>query len=123
MGWEKEATAPSRRFRTAVRDELESTDKDSVDSAIENGLDIAFLDSVVSGDGPVTLDDACKAADELGTTVGELLGEESQPITSDGPAAEFVKVFNLLDHGKQQVILAAMRSFLSSQESPTDAQV
>lgn len=122
MGWEREATAPSYRFRTAIREELENVDRADAEAAEQEGVNIEFLGSVIDGDGPVSLDDACKAADELGTTVGELLGEESRSTTSDGPAAEFVRVFNLLDPDKQQVILAAMKSFLSSQESSTDSQ-
>ena len=122
MGWENKAASSSNRFRTAIREEIESVGRDNVDFAVENGLDIGFLDHLVECVGPVTLDDACKAADELGTTVGELLGEESQPITTDGPASEFVKLFNLLSLENQRAILAAMQSFLSSQEFSPDNQ-
>lgn len=122
MGWEREATASSRKFRDAVRGEIRNSDQGDIADAAENGLDIEFLDKVVTGDGPVSLDDACRAADELGTTVGELLGEENRPTTSDESAAEFVRIFNLLAPEKQQVILAAMQSFLSAQESAADDQ-
>ena len=122
MGWVKDADAPSRRFRVAVREELSNSDRADIDAAAETGVDIAFLDHMIDSEGPVSLDDACEAADELGTTVGELLGEESQPVADNGPAAEFLRSFSRLAPDKQQVILAAMQSFLSSQESSADDQ-
>ena len=122
MGWEREATAPSRKFRDSIREEMNNADSADIADAAKSGMDAAFLDSVIKGDGPVTLDDACKAADELGTTVGALLGEESRPTTSDESAAEFARIFSLLAPEKQQVILAAMQSFLTAQESAAGDQ-
>lgn len=121
MGWERDNMPVSVKFRKAVSAELSIYDPADIQTAAEEGSDIPFLHKLIEGQSPVLLDDAYQAADELGTTVWELLGEENLPGITDEQAIEFARLFTQLDPEKRQVIVAAMQSFLSSQGSSPDA--
>lgn len=121
MGWERDNMPVSEKFRKAVSAELSTYDTADIQAATEEGADISFLNKLIEGQSPVLLDDAYQAADELGTTVWELLGEENLPGITDEQAVEFAKLFTQLDPDKRQVIFAAMQSFLASQGSSPDA--
>lgn len=119
MGWESGYTPQSERFRDAVRSALDSYDPDDLSAAAENGVDVAFLDMLTKTSGPVTLDDAYKAAHELGEQISVLLGEgEVQPTMNDELDQELLRSYARLSPDEQRIVRAAIQSFLSAQAKP-----
>ena len=52
----------------------------------------------------------------------EIKKDQAIPANEESPVEEFVDLFMRLDEDKQQAILAAMKAFLASQESPSAAR-
>jgi transcriptional regulator with XRE-family HTH domain len=119
MGWVKDADAPSRRFRAAIENELNNTNQADVDAAVETELDIAFLNHIIESEGPVSLDDACKAADELGMTIGELLDEKDLRVfsTMSPQVKQIMEDLLGLPADKQEKALDYIRYLSTSQGS------
>ncbi len=106
----------SNEFRQAVRFEIEQAG--DLDTAIENGLDIAFLDKIAEESGTLSLDDACRAADELGMTVSELLNEKDLRVfsTMDPQVKEIMEKLLDLSEEKREKALDYIR-YLSTSPS------
>ena len=115
MGWENGTTPHSDRFRKAVQSELDQFGPDDIAAAADGGIDISFLNRVARDYGVITLDDACKAAQELGEYVSTLLGEIAvQPIMEDRLDQELVRDFSQLTEDERRIVRAAIESFLSA---------
>ena len=119
MGWEPDEGEYTERFREAVRFVLETTDADDLKAAAEHTLSLERIKRIAYGHGAVTLDDAHNAADELNTTIGELLEEKGQPNTSDELTSMITNKLRSLDHAHRKVILALIDTLLSTPESPS----
>ncbi|MBR6030121.1 MAG: helix-turn-helix transcriptional regulator [Clostridia bacterium] len=120
MGWEPDEGEYTERFREAVRFVLETTDTADLEAASKHTLSLQNIRRIAYGHGTVSLDDAHSAADELNTTIGELLEEESQPTTSDELTSTITNKLRSLDSGHRKMILALIDTLLSTQESPSD---
>lgn len=108
----------SEIFRKAVRAEIENCN--ALDDAIEAGLNIDLLDKVAYNSGPLTLDDACDAADELGVYLGDLLGEIKDPVitsTSDEQVKKIIELFASLPAHKQQEAIRYIRYLADSPDT------
>lgn len=117
MGFEAELEKVSDTFRRNANTLFSALEPADIKSAIDNGADISLVRRVIEGTGPVTLDTAHQVASTLGVTVGDLLDEESRPASASDPASEFVVLFENLTPDMKAATLAAMKAFLSTQES------
>ena len=116
MGWDDGADAQSNYFRSSVKREIEeSTD---IDAAIEAGVDVPFLNKIAYNSGSLSLDDACRAADELGLTVSELLNEKDLRVfsTMDPQVKEIMEKLLDLSEEKREKALDYIR-YLSTSPS------
>ncbi len=123
MGFDAELEKVSEVFRNNVRSVLSWQDASDIQAAAENGVDMALVYRVIEGTGPITLETAHQVASILGMSVGELLEENSRSTASSEAANEFVRLFSVLAPDMQTATLAAMKAFLTTQESkPVDPE-
>ena len=103
MGWEKEKTPPdtySQIFKSNLSDALEVLDTSAFSGVGEAEADYAFLERLTESPDPLSLEDACKAADLLGESLDSMVGiDTSATRTDDGRTGQADnEIISLLSH-------------------------
>lgn len=120
MGWEDKSDKYSDVFRQSLSEALASIDSDSFSGVDEALCDYRGLSDLIESSHPLSLSEACIAADKIGETVGHLLQEEEQnnaPASQegDGRVREFVELFSKLTSEQQAMLIAQMKGLLANQ--------
>lgn len=107
MGWKIEQDDWSSAFCSALELELSSI---AWEDAYDSGIDLDRLHSIAAGEIPISLEEACTIADELGTSLDCMVGLREL----DDKAMEFISLFRKLDSTQQNMLIAQMKGLLEN---------
>lgn len=107
MGWKIEQDDWSSSFCNALEWELVSI---SPADAEASGIDLERLSSIAAGEIPISLEEACRIADELGTSLDHMVGLREL----DDNVVEFIRLFSKLDNTQQKMLIAQMKGLLEN---------
>ena len=106
MGWDEKQDDWSSAFCDSLSHELAIIDSADAEAAC---LNLARLDSIASGEIPVSLAEACSIADELGTSLDQMVGLRS----FNSKTMEFIELFTQLSTEQQKMLIAQMKGLLA----------
>ena len=108
MGWNSKQDDWSAAFCLSLEQELALISPSDAESA---NVNIERLRSIANGDVPVSLSEACSIADELGTSLDQMVGL----LPSDSKSVEFIELFAQLSIEQRNMIIASIKGILSNQ--------
>lgn len=106
MGWNASQDEWSSSFCKSLSQELAIIDKADLEAS---GVDIHRIESVSSGNVPISLSEACNIADELGSSLDHMVGLKS----FDSKTTEFLTLFSKLSTEQRKMLVAQMKGLLS----------
>ena len=98
----------SSTFCESLKQELLLIDSTA---ARDSGVDLERLQSVASGEVPISLSEACDIADEIGVSLDYMVGISKV----DSKTIEFIKLFSRLTTDQQSLVISQIKGILSNQ--------
>lgn len=115
---EKKSDQYSDKFRENLRLEFELINPRDFNDVPEALSDYREIESLIDSSHPLSLAEACSAADKMGTSVdGLVFGEtEKTPtlVIEDERTIEFIQLFSQLTPAEQDIFLAQIKGVLAS---------